>query len=157
MSGEGKNGGSFRQFDISPWISETKNTTSFRHRTRTVVVPDVDPTSLQHHCHGGDEGRAVAPEFTMLAGEFLSLYSHFLPNHHHSRSQHGDPHHQHSAAAKERRKFHAVVCSFFLDTAPSLPHFLLTIYHMLEEGGLLVQLCPLMYYWAGYGGLLPGD
>ena len=82
-SGEGENGGSFRRFGISPWISETKNTTSFRHRTRTVVVPDVDPTSLQHHCHGGDEGRAVAPEFTMLAGEFLSLYSHFLPNHHH--------------------------------------------------------------------------
>ena len=126
-SGEGKNGGSFRQFGISPWILETKNTMSFRHRTRTVVVPDVDPTSLQHHCHGRDEGRAVAPEFTMLAIELLLSYYHFLPNHHHPRSQQGDPHHHNSSAAKERHNFHAVICSFFLNTAPSLPHFLLLL------------------------------
>jgi hypothetical protein len=91
-----------RQFGISPWLAETKNVVSFLHRTRAVVVPDVDPTSLLHPSHSRDDGRA-APEFTMLAGEFLTLYAHFLPR-------------ALAAVAAPRPKFHAVVCSFFLDS-----------------------------------------
>lgn len=149
-------GGSFKRFQVSPWISETKNTASFQHRIRTVVVPDVDPTALQHNQNDGDEegdDEFSAPEFTMMAGEFLSLYSHFLPDHQHSHSDDNNLH-QHSNSTK---KFHAIACSFFLDTAPSLPHYLLAIYHMLEDGGLLLNFGPLMYHWSGHGGLLPGD
>ena len=153
---------SFKQYGICPWISETKNVMSFGSRIRTVVVPDVDPTYLQIHSESDhkDDTTCEAPEFTMMAGEFLHLYSHFLPEHqqdaHHcsnngSISQHQ---HQHPEAVK---KFHAVACSFFIDTAPSLPHYLLTIYHMLEEGGLLLHFGPLMYHWSGHGGLLPAD
>ena len=87
-----------RQFGISPWLAETKHTASFLHRTRAVVVPDVDPTSPSHPSHSRD-----APEFTMLAGEFLTLYAHFLPR-------------ALAAVAAPRPKFHAVVCSFFLDS-----------------------------------------
>ncbi|KAL7536729.1 hypothetical protein ACHAXR_007364 [Thalassiosira sp. AJA248-18] len=143
-----QNGDTFKQFGVSPWIAETKNSTSFQHRLRTVVVPDVDPTSLQYN---NDDDRLAAPEFTMMAGEFLSLYSHFLPDHH--RTHNGNCH-KHGESPE---KFNAVVCSFFLDTAPSLPHYLLTIYHMLEDGGLLLNFGPLMYHWSGHGGLIPGD
>ena len=138
----------FKQFGICPWISETKNVMSFEERLRTVVVPDVDPTSLLHIA--SEEGdRREAPEFSMLAGEFLHLYSHFLPE---NQSKVNDEQHP-----KAQEKFHAIACSFFLDTAPSLPHYLLTLYHMLEAGGLLINFGPLMYHWSGHGSLLPGD
>jgi len=136
---------SFKQFGICPWIGETKNVMSFEERLRTVVVPDVDPTSLL--VTEEEDGREL--EFTMLAGEFLHLYSHFLPE---NQSKANDEQHP-----KAQQKFHAIACSFFLDTAPSLPHYLLTIYHMLEAGGLLINFGPLMYHWSGHGSLLPGD
>jgi len=136
---------SFKQFGICPWIGETKNVMSFEERLRTVVVPDVDPTSLL--VTEEEDGRES--EFTMLAGEFLHLYSHFLPE---NQSKANDEQHP-----KAQQKFHAIACSFFLDTAPSLPHYLLTIYHMLEADGLLINFGPLMYHWSGHGSLLPGD
>ena len=160
-----QNGGgkTYRQFAISPWISETKNMTSFQHRTRTVIVPDVDPTALQFNNNqyydddkSGEECNSLAaPEFTMMAGEFLSLYSHFLPEHQHSHDDgNGSDNCSHPKSAI---KFNAVVCSFFIDTAPSIPHYLITIYHMLEDGGLFINFGPLMYHWSGHGGLIPGD
>lgn len=146
----------YRQFTISPWIAETKNATSCQERLRTVIVPDVDPSSKQLSRKEDDENESnAAAEFTMLAGEFLSLYSHFLPSHSTSCDQ--DDHHHHIHHSLSSRKFHAVACSFFIDTAPSLPHYLITIYHMLEEGGLFVNYGPLMYHWSGHGNLLPRD
>ncbi|KAL7431352.1 hypothetical protein ACHAXM_002648 [Skeletonema potamos] len=124
------NGCSGRQFAISPFLSETKNVKSLQDRLRMVIVPDVPAVKLSS---GGD--------FTMLAGEFLSLYSHFLR----------------CNISIEDEKFNAVVCSFFIDTAPSLPHYLITIWHMLENGGLFVNMGPLMWHWSGHGDLLPED
>ena len=145
-------GGSWRRFGISPWLAETKNVSSFADRTRVVIVPDVDPGSLRHLSHDHDDVSA-APEFTMMAGEFLSLYSHFLPR----TLPQDSPRGPRAASARAGRKFHAVVCSFFLDTAPSVPHYLHTLYHMLAPGGRLLVFGPLMYHWSGHGHLLPGD
>ncbi len=85
-SGGGRDGAcggsdSFQQFRISPWLAETKNVSSFRDRIRTVVVPDVDPTAIDHSSIIDDECSCCdgLPEFTMLAGEFLHLYAHHLP------------------------------------------------------------------------------
>ncbi|KAL7520729.1 hypothetical protein ACHAWX_005438 [Stephanocyclus meneghinianus] len=147
---EGTSANRWRQFKISPWLAETKNVTTFDNRIRTVTVPDVDPSSIQNVA-----GRfEVAPEFTMLAGEFLSLYSSFLPQNqvHHDVLDNNHPH-QHPPV----QKFHGIACSYFLDTAPSLPEYLITIYHMLVDGGLLLHFGPLMYHWSGHGALLPRD
>ena len=139
-----------RQFKISPWIAETKNVPAFENRIQTVIVPDIDPSSIQNTNSGcGDE--YDAPQFSMLAGEFLSLYSHFLPG---RQLKHDCAYDDCSSKTK---KFHAVACSFFLDTAPSLPEYLITIYHMLEDEGLLIHFGPLMYHWSGHGALLPRD
>lgn len=140
----------FRQFKISPWIAETKNVPAFENRVQPVIVPDVDPSSIQNHLSYGDESEA--PQFSMLAGEFLSLYSHFLPGHQLKTDCTDDDHCSHRT-----NKFHAIACSFFLDTAPSLPEYLITIYHMLEDEGLLLHFGPLMYHWSGHGALLPRD
>ncbi|KAL3778317.1 hypothetical protein ACHAW5_008870 [Stephanodiscus triporus] len=162
-SGSGGGGGdsSSPKFAISPWIAETKNSLSLEDRVRTVIVPDVDTADAvlppsRREGGGGDsaddrgDDDDDCPEFTMLAGEFMHLYSHFLPGRRHRhRHDEDDP--------DRRRKFHVVACSYFLDTAPSLPHYLLTMYHMLEYGGLLVHFGPLMFHWSGHGGLLPND
>lgn len=139
----GTDPGSHRKFAISPWIHETKNVKSLQDRCRTVVVPDVVAA-----VEPSDDGE-LAPDFTMLAGEFLSLHSHFLPG---NRCVDGD-----ESQADSVEKFNAVVCSFFIDTAPSLPHYLITIYHMLENGGLFVSIGPLMWHWSGHGAVLPDD
>ena len=139
---------SYRRFNISPWIAETKNQLSFEDRIRPLIVPDVNPSSL---LFAPAIGESPSPEFTMLAGDLLQLYSHFLPH----RDVNGTNGGQSNPRAEN--KFHAVACSFFLDTAPSLPHYLITIYHMLEDGGLLVSFGPLMYHWSGHGVTLPGD
>lgn len=139
---------SYRRFNISPWIAETKNQLSFENRVRPLIVPDVNPSSL---LFAPASGESPSPEFTMLAGDFLQLYSNFLP----VRDVDGTNGGQSNLRAEN--KFHAVACSFFLDTAPSLPHYLITIYHMLEDGGLLVSFGPLMYHWSGHGAVLPGD
>jgi len=160
----GDSASSCPKFAISPWLAETKNAMSLDDRLRTVIVPDVDPAAIvmprwnDNDADGGDEegndddDDDNSPEFTMLAGEFLDLYSHFLPSSNGQRrlqDEDDDPH--------RRQKFHAVACSYFLDTAPSFPHYLLTIYHMLEYGGLLVHFGPLMFHWSGHGCLVPGD
>jgi carnosine N-methyltransferase len=142
------------QFAISPWLAETKNVLSIENRVRSVIVPDIDPdiVLLQSPKEQHDEEEA---EFTMLAGEFLHLYSHFLPDQQQTQPNDND---RHSSSHQQRqKKFHVVACSYFLDTAPTLPHYLQTIYHMLEVGGLLVHFGPLMYHWSGHGSLLPGD
>ena len=146
---DGRGGkGSHRQFAISPWLTETKNVKSLQDRLRFVVVPDVDPTCVKLRNDDDDDNEQL-PEFTMLAGEFLSLYSHFLPGHSRLLDHQGQP--------NSNEKFNAVVCSFFIDTAPTLPHYLVTIWHILEDGGLFVNLGPLMYHWSGHGGLIPED
>ena len=137
----------YRQFNISPWIAETKNVISVEYRIKAVTVPDVDPTSIRNEVGNGEE----APQFSMMAGEFLSLYSQFLPE----NQKHNCTMHNHTTRNAE--KFHAITCSYFLDTAPSLPDYLITIYHMLADGGLLLHFGPLMYHWSGHGSLLPID
>ncbi|KAL7491751.1 hypothetical protein ACHAWT_001034 [Skeletonema menzelii] len=139
------NGCTNRKFTISPWIHETKNVKSLEDRLRSVVVPDVDVVAAVELSNNGEQ----VPEFSMLAGEFLSLYSHFLPG---NRCVVDDERQEGSV-----EKFNAVVCSFFIDTAPSFPHYLVTIYHMLARGGLFVSIGPLMWHWSGHGALLPGD
>eukprot|EP00986_Skeletonema_menzelii_P004956 scaffold1742_cov146-Skeletonema_menzelii.AAC.1 len=138
------NGCTNRKFTISPWIHETKNVKSLEDRLRSVVVPDVDVAAVELSNNGEQ-----VPEFSMLAGEFLSLYSHFLPG---NRCVVDDERQEGSV-----EKFNAVICSFFIDTAPSFPHYLVTIYHMLVRGGLFVSIGPLMWHWSGHGALLPGD
>jgi carnosine N-methyltransferase len=150
------------QFAISPWLAETKNVLSIENRVRSVIVPDIDPgiVLLQSPKEQHDEEEEA--EFTMLAGEFLHLYSHLVPDqqqrqqtqpndNNNDNNKHSSPHQQ------CQKRFHVVACSYFLDTAPTLPHYLQTIYHMLEIGGLLVHFGPLMYHWSGHGNLLPGD
>ena len=105
------------KFAISPWLAEMKNVRLLDDHLPTVIVPDVDPADIgtprwnDNEADGGneegddDDDEDDSPEFTMLAGEFLDLYSHFLPSSGQRRLQDEDDDDPH-----RRRKFHAVVC-----------------------------------------------
>ena len=142
LNGCGGEGSSLKQFAISPFLSETMNVKSVHDRLRTVVVPDIDVSAVEPI-----NDFKQSPDFTMLAGEFTSLYSHYLPGNRCVGKRQMD----------SDEKFDAVVCSFFIDTAPSLPHYLITIWHMLENGGLFVNMGPLMWHWSRHGCVIPED
>jgi hypothetical protein len=116
----------YRQFNISPWIAETKNVTSFESRIKRVVVPDVDPSSIQN-IYSGDGMQQS--EFSMLAGEFLSLYASFLP--------HNIVNCECDSDADSHQKFHGIVCSCFLNTSTQF----LTCLRMMDCFCILDHFC----------------
>mmetsp|Transcript_1379 Transcript_1379/g.2236 ORF Transcript_1379/g.2236 Transcript_1379/m.2236 type:complete len:165 (+) Transcript_1379:1344-1838(+) len=67
------------------------------------------------------------PEFSMAAGEFVSIYSN----------------------PKEHGKWDAVISCFFLDTAHSIIKYMKTIYDMLKDDGIMINFGPLLYHWSG--------
>eukprot|EP00956_Cyclotella_meneghiniana_P036140 scaffold122205_cov23-Cyclotella_meneghiniana.AAC.1 len=89
----------YRQFNISPWIAETKNVISLAYRIKTVTVPDVDPSSIR------DEDCVSQAQFSMMAGEFLSLYSKFLPE---NQAKHSCRTHDRTTSNAEN--FHGIAC-----------------------------------------------
>lgn len=118
-------------FGISPWLSETKNVLSLEKRARTVLVPDIDPTSMAKRF----QEKGAVPDFAMHAGEFVSLYS----------------------KPEEVGQWNAIASCFFLDTAPCITKYVRVMYDMLEEGGIIVNFGPLLYHWSGHGALRPDD
>jgi len=113
-----------RQYEISPWMSETKNICKTEDPVRSIFIPDVDPFEL---CTRGGHGTEYAPEFSMAAGEFVSIYSN----------------------PQEYGKWNGVVSCFFLDTAPSMVEYLQVIYDMLADNGYLINIGPLLFHWSG--------
>jgi carnosine N-methyltransferase len=67
------------------------------------------------------------PEFSMSAGDFISIYSH----------------------SKEKESWDGVVSCFFLDACPDVVETLEVIHRMLKPGGCLINLGPLLYHWSG--------
>lgn len=125
------NGTKEHSFGISPWLSETKNVLSLEKRARTVLVPDIDPTSMAKRF----QEKGAEPDFAMHAGEFVSLYS----------------------KPEEVGQWNAIASCFFLDTAPCITKYVRVMYDMLEEGGIIVNFGPLLYHWSGHGALRPDD
>ena len=109
-------------FSISPWITSTRNVCRADDPSRTVLIPDIDPASTM-----AVKKESFQPDFSMAAGEFVSIYS--------KHEQHG--------------KWNAVVCCFFLDTAPCIVEYLKVIWDILDENGTLVNFGPLHYHWSG--------
>jgi len=114
-----------KQFSIFPWLSETSNINASSDPTSKVLIPDVYPAELLNT--GKYDGKINTPKLSMAAGDFVSIYS--------------DP--------KECKKWNCVASCFFLDTAPNIIAYLDVIYNMLEDNGILINLGPLLYHWAG--------
>lgn len=120
---------------ISPWLLESRNVHNAADPLRVVRIPDVDPYTMimgsnkhaQDNDDEDDNNDKAAPDFSMAAGEFVSIYS----------------------AERERQAWDAVVACFFLDASPSLVEYLKIVYDMLKPGGHLLHFGPLLWHWSG--------
>jgi carnosine N-methyltransferase len=113
---------------ISPWLLESRNVHSPTDPLRIAKIPDVDPyTVLSERVNMEESEMENIPEFSMAAGEFAAIYS----------------------TEREQNQWDAVVCSFFLDTAPSIIEYVQIIHGMLKPGGFIMSFGPLLYHWSG--------
>jgi carnosine N-methyltransferase len=109
-----------RQLEISPWLSESRNSHSFNDQCRTFHIPDIDPLAIM-------EGNGPEPQFSMAAGDFFSIYNN----------------------SREVGQWDSVCSCFFLDACPSIVESIQLIYRMLKPGGYLLNFGPLLYHWSG--------
>ena len=113
-----------RQFDLYPFALEFSNVVSRQHQLKKVKVPDVHPGSALEDIFGGTVD--AFDRMSMTAADFVVLY--------------GDEEHQ--------EMFNAVVTVYFIDTAPNLIRYIQTIRNCLQDGGLWINLGPLLWHFA---------
>lgn len=111
-----------KPFEISPWMTSTRNVCRADDPARKVTIPDIDPASAMTA-----EKTKFQPDFSMSAGEFVSIYR----------------------KEEEKGIWNAVVSCFFLDTAPCIVEYLQVMYDLLDEDGILINFGPLHYHWVG--------
>lgn len=154
--------GPAKQMKISPWLLETRNVKASTDPLRTVIITDVDPlgTATQNSALSFEDDEqattnntkavgaansnrnhapvpqpsevSMASEFSMAAGDFVSIYS----------------------GESEANCWDAVVACFFLDATANVVQTLQVIYHMLRPGGYLIAFGPLHWHWSGPAMLL---
>ncbi|XP_033869820.1 carnosine N-methyltransferase isoform X1 [Acipenser ruthenus] len=96
---------------LYPWIHQFSNNKQSADQTRPVHFPDVNPQSLPHN-----------PEFTMVAGDFLEIYT-------------------------KPDTWDCITTCFFIDTAHNVIDYIETIWNILKPGGVWINLGPLLYHF----------
>ena len=114
-----------QQFNLYPFALDFSNVVSREHQLKNVKVPDVHPGSVLGDVLGHSTANA-AERMSMTAADFVVLY--------------GDEEHQ--------DMFNAVVTVYFIDTAPNLIRYVETIRNCLQDGGLWINLGPLLWHYA---------
>lgn len=123
--------GTSQAVPIHPWVHGLCNNLSHGDACRRVDVPDRPASKILTETW---PERAPHRDFSMCAGEFLLAYAEApAPEDHH---------------APPTRTWDAVVCSFFIDTAPNILDYVRLIWRSLADGGLWISLGPLQYHWA---------
>ena len=123
---------------ISPWLLESRNVQNSKDQTRSMTIPDVDPFKMilpdESLDVSGDSTKksetksfSEPAEFSMAAGEFLSIYS----------------------SPKEAGQWDGFVACFFLDTAPSIVEYITAMHQALKPGGFVFNFGPLLWHWSG--------
>lgn len=103
---------------IFPWAHSFSNHRSRANHLKSVKVPDIAPGATLR-------GIESAGEMSMSASDFLLLY--------------GDE--------EQKDKFDAVATVFFLDTAPNIIRYIEVIRNCLRQGGLLINVGPLLWHF----------
>lgn len=103
---------------LFPWVHSFSNHRNRANHLKSVLVPDVHPATTL-------SGVESPGEMSMSASDFLCLY--------------GNEEH--------RDSFDAVATVFFLDTAPNVIRYIETIRNCLRQGGILVNVGPLLWHF----------
>lgn len=124
-----------QQYDLFPFALDFSNVVSRRHQLRSVKVPDVHPGSALDDVFGHDDDMSsttaageggAAERMSMTAADFVVLY--------------GDEEHE--------GMFDAVATVYFIDTAPNLIRYVETVRNCLRDGGVWINLGPLLWHFA---------
>ncbi|KAF1809555.1 N2227-domain-containing protein [Eremomyces bilateralis CBS 781.70] len=115
-----------RQFELYPWALTFSNHLSRSNQMEKIMVPDVHPGTFLDEASQGLPIHA-GERMSMAAADFCEVYK------------------QPTASAT----FDAVVTVFFIDTAPNLIHYIQAVHNCLKDGGLWVNLGPLLFHFDG--------
>ena len=108
------------QWCIYPYVLQSCNVRTDQDQCRGVHIPDV--------CASDGADMVISPDqMSICGGDFVEVY--------------GRP--------EAKGKWDAVITCFFLDTAPNFLTYLEVIAHALKDGGVWINLGPLLWHWAG--------
>lgn len=114
-------------FDVYPFAAEFSNVSSRDDQLKVVKVPDLHVGSVIGASLSSE--KLSSERMNMRAGDFISLYK----------------------GSDFREQFDAVVTVFFIDTAPNLIRYIETIQSCLKEGGVWINLGPLLWHFEDRG------
>ncbi|KAF2492293.1 N2227-domain-containing protein [Lophium mytilinum] len=124
------------EFTIAPFALGGSNHRSREDQMQTFPVPDVLPRAVL--ADGGSGSRVHASErMSMCSGDFCVLY--------------GPGEDGRGGAEGEKGRFDAVATVFFIDTAPNVIRYIEAVRHCLKEGGVWVNLGPLLWHHVAKG------
>ncbi|KEF58813.1 uncharacterized protein A1O9_03656 [Exophiala aquamarina CBS 119918] len=112
------------QYTIYPFATTFTNVTSRADQLKSVTIPDIHPGRALESRADSD---GVVGEMNMTAGDFVLAYS--------------DP--------NVKDSFHGIVTVFFIDTAPNFIRYLETIRNCLKQGGIWINIGPLLWHFDG--------
>ena len=112
---------------LYPFALEFSNVVSRTHQLKQVSIPDVDASTVQEpHEHSTVP---ASERMSMTASDFIFLYS----------------------DKNRREKYDVVATVFFLDTAPNVIRYMETVHNCLKNGGIWVNLGPLLWHFSDRG------
>ncbi|KAF2276845.1 methyltransferas-like protein [Westerdykella ornata] len=117
------------QFTIAPFAINCSNHVSRADQFRTYKIPDVHPGSeLKKEKENGPAVEA-SERMSMSMGDFCVVYN----------------------DKDSRDRFDAVATVFFIDTAPNVIRYVEAVRNCLKQGGLWINLGPLLWHHASRG------
>ncbi|KAG9202457.1 hypothetical protein G6514_004433 [Epicoccum nigrum] len=115
------------QFTIAPFALNCSNHLSRADQFQTFAIPDIHPgTALATEMSSED---SAGERMSVSTGDFCILYS--APNY--------------------KAMYDAVTTIFFIDTAPNVIRYIEAVRNCLKEGGIWVNLGPLLWHQAPRG------
>ena len=116
------------QFDLYPFALTFSNNISRADQLKVVKVPDVHPSTELEKASVGMQTYAFE-RMSMTAADFLTLY----------------------VNEEHQGVYDAITTVFFLDTAPNVIRYVEAIRNCLKEGGVWINLGPLLWHFEERG------
>lgn len=117
-----------RQHKFFPWALNFSNHTHRKHQLQQLSIPDIAPAQELNNASSSSGSKVHAFErMSMSSGDFCVLYK---------RRHYTDT-------------FDAVLTCFFIDTAPNLISYIETVRNCLKDGGVWINLGPLLWHFDG--------
>ena len=108
-----------KQHNLFPFATTFTNLYSRTQQLARVQIPDIHPASAIASC------MQTVGEMNMHVGDFVRTYS----------------------SIAQRDAFSAIASVFFIDTAPNLLQYISTVRNCLQDGGVWINIGPLLWHF----------